>query len=311
MNCEWVKDNVVLYVYDELSDDAKYEFEHHVKTCLGCRKELDSAVAFKNDMAALPVQEVSPNLLASSRMKLQEELEHAEQARGGWGMLVFDVAGWMHQLKLAPALTMALLMIGFCGGAITTWRIGNGAQAPGQDPLNRKQSVSTASLADIESVTIQPNSNQVQVKYDVLQPQTYVGSADDPRMQSLLLAAQTSNNIDVRLTATGILKGRSQDDDVREGLISTLRYDKNEGVRMAALDALKSYVRNDVHVRDAVVEALLHDSNPGVRQEAISLLDPVKADSSVHEALRELLRDANPYIRSQAEKYLASTRNLD
>jgi HEAT repeat protein/putative zinc finger protein len=311
MNCDWIKENVVLYVYDELSDDAKYEFEHHVHGCLGCRQEVEAALAFKKDMAALPVQEVSPNLLAASRMKLQEELEHAEQARGGWGMFVFDVAGWLHQIKLAPALTMALLMIGFGGGAITAWRISNGPQVTDQGARNSGQPVSTASIAGIDSVTIQPNSNQVQVKYDVLQPQIYVGAADDPRMQSLLLAAQTSNNIDVRLTATGILKGRTQDDDVREALISSLRYDKNPGVRLSALDALKSYVRNDVHVRDAVVEALLHDSNPGVRQEAISLLDPVKADSSVHEALRVLLRDQNAYIRGQAQRYIASTPNLD
>lgn len=309
MNCDWVKENIVLYMYDELGDDAKYELEHHVHGCLGCRKELESALAFKKDMAALPIQEVSPNLLAASRMKLQEELEHAEQARGGWGMLVFDLAGWMHQIKLAPALTMALLMIGFGGGAITTWRIAD--RSATASPAGTVVPPVEASIAGIESVTAQPNSNQVQVKYDVLQPQTYVGSADDPRMQSLLLAAQTSNNIDVRLVATGILKSRTQDDDVREALISSLRYDRNPGVRLSALDALKSYVRNDVHVRDAVVEALLHDSNPGVRQEAISLLDPVKADTSVHEALRELLRDQNAFIRGQAERYIASTPNLD
>jgi len=307
MNCDWIKENVVLYVYDELSDDAKYEFEHHVHGCLGCRQEVEAVLGFKKDMAAMPVQEVSPNLLAASRMKLQEELEHAEQARGGWGMLVFDVAGWLHQIKLAPALTMALLMIGFGGGAITAWRISDRNPQPGPE----KPPITTASLAGIESVSIQPNSNQVQVKYDVLQPQVYTGAADDPRMQSLLLAAQTSNNIDVRLVATGILKGRTQDDDVRETLISSLRFDKNPGVRLAALDALKSYVRNDVHVRDAVVEALLHDSNPGVRQEAISLLDPVKADSSVHEALRVLSRDQNAFIRGQAQRYIASTPNLD
>ena len=45
------------------------------------------------------------------------------------------------------------------------------------------------------------------------------------------------------------------------------------------------FPRNDVHVRDAVVEALLHDNNAGVRQEAISLLDAVKADTSVRSAL--------------------------
>jgi hypothetical protein len=174
------------------------------------------------------------------------------------------------------------------------------------------QGFQAANVAGIESVIAQPNSNSVQIKYDVLSPQVYVGSADDPQIQKLLLlATQNQRNPDVRLGTIDILKSHTQDDDVREALISSLRYDKNPGVRLTALDALKSYVRDDQHVRDAVVEALLHDSNPGVRQEAISLLDSVKADTSVREALRSLLKDQNAYIRTQSQHYLASTPNLD
>jgi hypothetical protein len=60
------------------------------------------------------------------------------------------------------------------------------------------------------------------------------------------------------------------------------------------------------------METLLHDSNPGVRREAIALLDSVKADTSVREALRNLaLRDPDQYIRTQAQKYLENTPHLD
>jgi HEAT repeat protein len=83
-------------------------------------------------------------------------------------------------------------------------------------------------------------------------------------------------------------------------------------VRLKSLDALKGYVRDDVHVRDAVVEALLHDNNAGVRQEAISLLDAVKADSSVRSALTALAeRDPNKFIRDESKRYLASMPHLD
>ena len=29
MKCEWVKENILLYVYNELADDARYELEQH------------------------------------------------------------------------------------------------------------------------------------------------------------------------------------------------------------------------------------------------------------------------------------------
>jgi HEAT repeats/Putative zinc-finger len=313
MKCEWTKENVVLHLYDELPDDAKFEFMHHIQHCPSCRQELEAAQSFKEDMAAAPVPEVSPNLLASSRMQLQETLEHAEQNRSFWGMFIFDFAGWMHQIKLAPALTAALLIIGFAGGSITTWRLAQQRVSIGDsDNVVVPQRPQVANVASIDSVETDPSSNQVTIKYDTLRPQTVKGSAGDPQIQQLLLLAAHNRDSDVRLDSIDLLKNKAQDNDVRDALISALRYDKNPGVRLKALDGLKSYVKDDVHVRDAVLEALLHDNNAGVRSEAISLLDPVKADTSVREALEVLAaRDPNQYIKTQSRKYLASTPHLD
>src|SRR6185437_4207664 len=72
MKCEWTKENVVLYMYDELPDDARFEFMHHIQHCEDCKRELEAAQGFKQDMSAMPAPEVSPNFLASNRKQLQE-----------------------------------------------------------------------------------------------------------------------------------------------------------------------------------------------------------------------------------------------
>src|SRR5258707_14297656 len=95
------------------------------------------------------------------------------------------------------------------------------------------------------------------------------------------------------LDLIGLVSRRTEDNAVREVWVETLRYDKNPGVRLKSLDALKGFVRDDVHVRDAVVEALLHDNNTGVRQEAISMLDDMKAYTSVRSAWT-VLADRHP-----------------
>jgi hypothetical protein len=315
MTCDWTKENIVLFIYGELADDAKFEYEQHVRHCLGCRRELDAALEFKDSMAAAPVKEVSPNFLAANRMQLQEALEHAEQSRNIFSSFIFDATGWFHQIKLAPAMTAALLMLGFVGGVGTTYKMMEDKKAPitasgNRDPI---EVPAEANIGSIESVTPATNSNQVQIKYNTLQPQTLNGSSDDPRIRQLLvLAARNTRNPAVALDSIDVLTRGSEDDAVREVLIEALRYDKNPGVRLKSLDALKGYVRDDVHVRDAVVEALLHDNNAGVRQEAISLLDAVKADSSVRSALTVLAdRDPNKFIREESKRYLASMPHLD
>jgi hypothetical protein len=316
MNCDWTKENVVLYIYGELADDAKFEFEQHVRHCLGCRRELEQGLEFKDSMAAVPVKDVSPSFLAANRMQLQEALEHAEQSRNIFSSFIFDATGWFHQIKLAPAMTAALLMLGFVGGVGTTYKMMEAKRPPitANGTNDRIEVPATeANIANIESIAPAPNSNQVQIKYNTLQPQILNGSSDDPRIRQLLvLAARNTRNPAIALDSIDVLTHGSEDNAVREVLIEALRYDKNPGVRLKSLDALKGYVRDDVHVRDAVVEALLHDNNAGVRQEAISLLDAVKADTSVRSALTVLAdRDPNKFIREESKRYLASMPHLD
>ena len=75
MKCEWVRENIVLFVYNELADDSRYELEQHLSRCPECTAELKAVRKFHVTLSSLPVDEPSPNLLAASRMRLQEALE--------------------------------------------------------------------------------------------------------------------------------------------------------------------------------------------------------------------------------------------
>src|SRR5580704_775665 len=106
MKCEWVQENIMLYIYNELADDARYELEQHVARCTACAAELKTGRKFHATVSQMPVEDPSPNLLASSRMRLQEALETAEQG-GFWQRLIFDPAAWLHQVRFSPALAAA------------------------------------------------------------------------------------------------------------------------------------------------------------------------------------------------------------
>ena len=309
MHCEWAKENLILYVYEELPDDARHELEQHLERCDDCVRELTAARAFHQDMSLTPAVEPSPNLLTASRMHLQEALETTEQNRG-WRRWTFDLAGWVHQVRFAPALAILLLMFGFAGGVMTTWRPGtsNGpAIAEGNGPAVQ------SSISGISAITQEPGSKNVKIQYDTVQPQSAQGSIDDPKIQQLLLYAARSNyNSGVRMDSVDLLAQKPNDENVREALMSSLRYDNNPGVRLKALDGLGPYVKQDIRVRNSVLEALMNDSNPGVRSEAITLLQPVRADSSVRQVLEQLSKeDKNQFIRSESKRVLSSIPEID
>jgi hypothetical protein len=308
MKCEWVQQNIILYVYDELPDDARHELEQHVARCATCMADLSAVKSFRSDMAKFPVQEPSPNLLAQSRMKLQEALESAEQS-GWWSRLVFEPMHWLHQVRFAPALAAAIFIAGFAGGIGATYKM---VKSPVDNGGPQNQPVA-ASIGGVSSVTQQPGTDQVTIKYDTVSAQERTGALSNPDIQQLLLYAARNNfNAGVRNDSMNLLAQQPTNQHVREALLYALRYDSNTGVRLKALDGLGPYVKEDVQVRDAVLEAVMSDSNPGIRVEALHLLEPVRADSSVRIVLQRLAqKDENRYIRSQARTMIAQLPEMN
>ena len=74
MKCEWVRENITLHVYGELADDARHELEQHVARCADCAAELKAEQEFHAVLSQDRAAEPTPNLLAASRMRLQEAL---------------------------------------------------------------------------------------------------------------------------------------------------------------------------------------------------------------------------------------------
>src|SRR6516164_177469 len=103
MKCEWVRENIVLHVYGELADDVRHELEQHVARCADCALELRAEQNFHELLAQDRAEEPSPNLLAASRMRLQESLETAKQGTI-LSRLPFDPMNWLQQVRFAPAL---------------------------------------------------------------------------------------------------------------------------------------------------------------------------------------------------------------
>ena len=314
MKCDWVQQNIVFYVYNELEDDARYEVEQHLARCPECAGELKMTRKLHATLSQSPVAEPTPNFLAASRMRLQEALETTQQG-GILQKLIFEPANWMRQIRMSPALAAAIFIVGFGGGIGATYNFlakGNDTiQAVKDDPT--RQAPSEATITGIRSVTREPGSNQVSIKYDTVSTQEAQGSLNDQRIQQLLLYATRNNfNTGVRMDSVDLLTQAPNETNVREALLYALHNDSNPGVRLKALDGLSGFVKSDTQVRDAVLQALISDNNAGVRMQALRMVEPMKADSGVRSVLTKLAAaDENVSIRSQARTMIAQMPEMD
>jgi hypothetical protein len=322
MNCELAQEDIVLSVYGELADDRVHRLEQHLAQCERCRQEMEAAAALQKVMSALPVVEPSPSLLARTRLRLDEALDAMPQS--GWVRRVSQrfrrSLGW---LQGAPVMAMALLLTGVGAGGWGGYRVAGhfsraAAARNGASGVPVVADVDASQIAGVSSISLEPGSENVEVRFDRVTPETAFGTLDDPQIrQLLLLGARNRDNPMVHDDSVKLLAQECEaghqctGGPIRNALMVALRYDKDARVRRKALEGLESYVAIDTSVRDAVLEALLHDSDASVRTEAIGLLEPVDADSSVREVLETVAnRDRNPQIRNMSRQYLEQVSQI-
>jgi len=322
MNCDSAQEKIILAQYGELPDELVRPLEQHIEGCEECRREWNAMLALTEDLAHLPVIEPSPNLLAASRMRLDEALDAIPPrsvAQRFWG----SAFRWFSYVQGAPALTVLLVGIGFLGGnVIARYQAAHAPQLPTRVATTN---ASEGPIADVAGIVQTPDPKIVKVKYNRLVPETIQGSLDDPQIRQLLmLGTKLAANPDVHKDAVALLvnqcltdsgcNSESADgpDSVRGTLLASLRYDKNAQVRLKALEGLQPYVAQDENVRNAVLDTLMNDQSADVRSAAISMLEPVQADSTVRRVLRSVsTQDSNAAVRNASFQVLQGSADIE
>lgn len=326
MNCDLARESIVLAVYGELPDDRAHQLELHLALCDACRQEMEAVAGLHKALSILPSQEPSPSLLARTRLRLDEALDLLPH--GG-----FFIRRWQSfcrgagRLSGAPVMASTLLLLGLGAGAWGGYWFATRPAPPQPHRLIAKSSapavpvlaqLDSSQIARVSSVQEEPGSQEVEVRFDRVVPETVFGAVSDPEIRRLLVMAARdranprAHQDSVDLLAQECRAGRECGSaPVRDALMIALRYDRNADVRQKALEGLQPYVSQDMQVRNAVLEALLNDPSAQIRTEAIGLLTPVEADSSVREVLQTVAsQDNNPDIRTASRQFLEQVSQI-
>ena len=337
MNCEVAHEKIVTAAYGELPDEEAHELERHVAGCAECQSERQQLLALKVLANAYPVAEPGANLIARSRLRLEEALDALPPMR--WYQRIAQRAqNNFASLRAAPVAALLLLIAGGGIGILAGYEVavgravqqtgsgraiagqaaapslGQRAAAAEQAPqTERPQMSGISNVASVLSIERQRNSDTVEVRYNRLVPEQIRGSLDDPTIRQLLMvASENAASAGVRDHSVALMADECraahgcQPSGIRDALMVALLYDNNPRVRMTALQGLEPYVSTDLRVRDAVLEALLNDADPGIRSTAINMLEPAEADTSVRQVLSTVANsDSNPQIRTVSREVLS------
>src|ERR1700738_5315451 len=206
MKCQSARDCIVLLNYGELPDGLAGVLEQHLIGCEDCTEEFEAFRGFEERLATMPVLKPSPNLLAQSRMRLDDALDLIPP-HGFLTQLRTNVYRWVGNVQSAPALATLLLGLGFLVGNFThRYQVANAPKLPGNGGVVTINHPAEGVIANVTGIVQTPNSELVQVNYNRLVPEAMEGSLDSPEIRNLLqVGTSAAATPGVRMNSVSLL----------------------------------------------------------------------------------------------------------
>ena len=309
VNCEWVRNYLPLFLYQELSFEEEEALQTHVAVCSECKAALETEKAMHATLdqgdAPLPV-----GLLHHCRQELAAQLA-TEQARPAAG-LVERARQWFGgftaaALVLRPVVALGLVAFGFFGARLM--------------PVEQSVEASpfVASVADPLTSRVRrverAGTGRVQIVLDETRQRIVFGSPEEePIRQLMISAASDPSDPGLRGEMIEILGSVAPCDQTRQALLQAVVSDTNDGVRLRAMEALKPLAHQG-DVRRVLAQVLLKDPNAGVRTKAIDLLTEnqdvsrFRGENEMIGVFQDLMgREQNHYIRMQVQRQLQQVK---
>ncbi|MBW3671329.1 MAG: HEAT repeat domain-containing protein [Acidobacteria bacterium] len=324
--CHELKERFPELLVESLEGPEREQAFRHVESCEPCGREWASIRETWDMLGAVPDLPVPAGVVS----RFEDTIRQMQQERNP-KLVPFRRPAW--QTWAAQAAGVVLLV----GAAYFA-----GAQAQ-RDPVDVYEPASLTSVQpiaqlseqmivpasqltpgiqgrpDIRNVNFFTESGEIGVKFDITSSVTVTGQPNDESLVELISYVlqngdnPTHSRSEVIQWVQDTYATSRAEPELVTALANVLSNDTHEGVRIKAVDALRSLPASSASgAREALIQALRNDPNPAVRMKAVDALANLVAeggrlDSDTVEILRSKADqdDENLYVRVKAAEALS------
>lgn len=310
MSKDKLREEVLLYLYGELSEKDKLSFEEDLSKYDNLRKIYEAEKKNHEFFSLSSEKEIPESLLQESRSELRRRLKEEKYSsltdssalRGLFNLLFGSPSKTVVALSM---LTFGILLGKFVSiqldfdNGVEVLRLTSSIEGIISNELLGSQEME---IADLKIVAYDAESEQITLSVDAVTSVAIRGNISNHKIQTILAAAlQSDLGPSIRLKSVDLLQMNIGNIEILKAFIYALKNDDNPGVRLKAVEALGPYSDNS-SVKEALLNTLKFDQNAGVRIQAILALKDNK-DPKVLEVLKQKMKsDENEYIRDQSRE---------
>lgn len=329
------KEQVLLYFYDELSEEAARSFREHLKECLICQKEFEKMSALREKMVSLPKVVPTEALVQRANQKVISAIHQSrrhpyiEKLRQLGADIQEALASIMVQPKYQLVSLGVTLIIGIFIGKL--WLssglrhdpdllanfVNYQATLTETEKNNLQRALANYLLQsggiEVENLLQTDRDNGedgiVEVNLRINRDLSLRGGLDDPTIQNMLrYSAIHEKDPARRRHALRLLAKTPRNIETETTLISILLHDAEEELRLQALETLREYPLSD-RMLDTYKTVALGETQDNIRIIALRALYNSGKQSVIPIIALVAANDASVAIRNEAQDLLEQMKN--
>jgi Putative zinc-finger len=309
------------YFFGEIGSREKVELEEHLKDCKLCRSEFNSAKVLKESLLNDQLPEPGEDILREVRSELRINLRAARMKTGWWKRLSGKFSSSFFITPQLATAAFSFLIIGLILGYLF-FRSSGSIHYSLENP-QQQNNISEASLSgdtkinNIRFIDKNAGDGTVEFTFDAVKPVHIKGKINDPKIQNILTYSMLNeDNPGTRLNTISLINSSrqpQQDNEIKNALLSVVKFDNNQGVRWEAMKLLNKFKFDD-EIKKTLLYVLQNDSSSGMRIEAMNrLVEASKTGSSFNREdlsifKQKMEQDNNNFIRYQAQTVLKENK---
>ena len=294
--CSHSQDELVLHFHGELDAQLAAVISARLLICESCRESFETLEALSLVVPRRPTVVLEEDTLAAIRSATSARLSAVNRNKQSYSL----IPGLRRSTQWG--FVTAMVFLAFIVGR-SSFQPQSLTQALPLDPPSR-----------ISAIDYDAAQGMVQIQYEQSSLGQVRGAVHDSKVQTLLGSAiLDEDNPAGRLRAAQILSESNflellPDHELTNAFQSVLETEKNPGIRLQIIKALKSlFVQIPLtsSLKEQLYTLLINDTNTAVRLEVLDLLTQNERASIEMRTILELAQgDMNPLIRRKAQEAL-------
>lgn len=305
------------YYFGDIGSAEKIILEEHLKICALCRSEFNSTKVLQEALLKDKLPDPDEKILTEARNELRMNLRTEKVKFRIWERISGKLSSSFFITPQLAAAAFSFLIAGLIIGYFIFRSSGtlHYSLENFQQQNNNRQAILSedTKINNIRFINKNSVDGTVEFTFDAVKPVSIKGKIDDPAIQNILTYSMLNeDNPGTRLNTISLINSSNQpqqDNEIKNALLSVIKFDNNQGVRWEAMKLLSKF-KFDVQIKKSLLYVLQNDSSSGMRLEAMNrLVEASKSGSSFDRDDLSVLRqkveqDNNNYIRYQAQTVL-------